>query len=292
MSQAPVIEKTSRRQGASAPVNDKKAVKASKLDTAPRYAGPRVDLLPPIVEARRRQNATLRLLMLALVGIALIAVVASLAVGLLAGAAESSLADERQRTVLLQQEQAKYTDLMQVTSQLADYDSAQLAALYAEADWARIMRELDAAMPAGAAITSESVIVKGLGTDAAAAPAEGAVAIDAPGVIEIAFTAKAPTFDSPTPLLNALQKMTGYVSADVSAVSNGGEDGYTITGAVRLNAAALGGTARTGQFDPKALNQLHETLMTVATSPPAAPTAVTDGVDTTGGAEGAASTGE
>lgn len=291
MTQAPAVEKT-RRQGAPvAPAPDKKT-QAPKTAAAPRFAdGPRVDLLPPIVEARRKQNATLRLLMLVLIGIALIAVVASLAVSLVAAGAEQRLADERLRTTQLQQEQAKYTEVMQVKAQLADYESAEMAALFSEADWARIMRELDAAMPEGVEITSESVIVKGVGGDAAAAPAEGSVALDAPGVIEIAFAAKAPSFDSPTPLLNALQNLTGYVSADVSAVSNGGEDGYSITGSVRLGAAALGGTARANALDPEILKAFHEALATAVTTPPAPADPATDATDTTG-AEGATGTGE
>lgn len=291
MTQAPAVEKT-RRQGAPvAPAPDKKT-KAPKTAAAPRFAGgPRVDLLPPIVEARRKQNATLRLLMLVLIGIALIAVVASLAVSLVAAGAEQRLADERLRTTQLQQEQAKYTEVMQVKAQLAAYESAEMAALFSEADWARIMRELDAAMPEGVEITSESVIVKGVGGDAAAAPAEGSVALDAPGVIEIAFAAKAPSFDSPTPLLNALQNLTGYVSADVSAVSNGGEDGYSITGSVRLGAAALGGTARANALDPEILKAFHEALATAVTTPPAPADPATDATDTTG-AEGATGTGE
>lgn len=299
MSQAPVVEETSRRRSsAPAPAEEagvKKTKKVAKAAPAPKeqprlVGGPRVDLLPPIVEVRRKQNATLRLLMLGLAGIAAIAIVASLAVWLLATGAERGLADEQLRTTQLLQEQNKYTDVIAVKSQLLDYDNAQIAALYAETDWARLMRELDAALPAGVALESESITIKGLSTDAAAAGAEGMVTIDAPGVIEILFSAKAPTFDSPTPLLNSLQNLTGYVSASVSAVSNTGDEGYTITGAVQLDANALGGTARTGSLDAEALKELHDALMLASTAPPAPAPAATDAA--TDGAEGATGTGE
>lgn len=279
MTQAPEVEKTSRRGAApAAAASTKKGTATSRAASSksklqpPTYlqGGPRVDLLPPIVEVRRKQNATLRLLMLGLVGIAAIAVVASIAVWVLATVAERGLADEQARTTTLLQEQNTFSDIISVKSQLGDYDQARLAALYADTDWPRIMRELDAALPAGVAITSESITIKGLGADNAAATTEGAVAIDAPGVIEVLFAATAPTFDSPTPLLNALAGLTGYVSANVSAVSNTGEHGYTITGAVQLDARALGGTPRVGTLDADQLKTLQDALMAAATAPPAA----------------------
>lgn len=288
MTQAPEIEKTSRRGAAPAAAPPSKG-KAKPQPAPYLQGGPRVDLLPPIVEVRRKQNATLRLLMLGLVGIAAIAIVASLAVWVLATVAERGLADEQARTATLLQEQNTFTDVIAVKSQLGDYDQARMAALYADTDWARIMRELDAAMPAGVSIESESITIKGLISDNAAAPtADGSVAIDAPGVIEILFSATAPTFDSPTPLLNALAGLTGYVSANVSAVSNTGEQGYTINGGVQLDARALGGTARTGTLDADELKALQDALMTAATAPPAAPApaegsegATTDGATST-----------
>lgn len=272
MSQTPIVERTSRRR-ADGPVEQKTKTseksKAAAGEQARPTGSPRVDLLPPIVEVRRKQNATLRLLMLGLAGVAAIAVVASLAVWILATAAQQSLVDEQARTAQLLQEQSKYSEVTAVKSQLADYDNAQVAALYAETDWARLMRELDAALPADVALTSESITIKGLAADAAAPGAEATVTIDTPGVIEILFSATAPTFASPTPLLNGLQGLTGYASANVSAVSNTGEDGFTITGAVQLDAAALGGTARAGALDADTLNELRAALMLAATAPPA-----------------------
>ncbi len=282
MTQTPELQQTSRRSAAPAGAAPTKPTKAPKVRTqeAPYPSGgPRVDLLPPIVEARRKQNATLRLLMLGLVGIAAIAVVASIAVWVLATVAERGLADERARTATLLQQQNTFTDVIAVKAQLGDYDEARMAALYSDTDWARIMRQFDAALPAGVAIRSESITVKGLSTEnAAGVDAEGAVSIDIPGVVEIVFSATAPTFDSPTPLLNGFTGITGYVSANVSAVSNTGAEGYTITGAVQLDARALGGTARTGTLDADDLKALQDALMAAATAPPAA-VATTQGAD-------------
>lgn len=294
MTQAPDVEKTSRRARtpvATPPATKAPKQKAQKAEVQPLASlptgGPRVDLLPPIVEVRRKQNATLRLLMLGLVGVAAIAVVASVAMWLLATAAAQGLAAEQSRTATLLQEQNTYSEVIGVKSKLGDYDSAQMAALYADTDWARIMRELDAALPAGVAIESESITIKGLSTESAeVASADGSVTIDPPGVIEILFSAKAPAFGSPTALLDALSRMTGYVSANVSAVSNTGEEGYTITGAVQLGGAALGGTARVGALDAEQVKSLQDALMAAATTPvapaPAATDAATDAATGTG----------
>lgn len=284
MTQAPAVDKPTRRQSApqqTPPDSAKKSgkrVKAEKPAPIPQPnlgRGPRVDLLPPIVEVRRRQNKTIRLLMLSLVGIAAIVVVASLAVALTAGVAEAMLAKERQRGTDLLNQQGQYAEVIQVRAQLADAQTAQLAALYPDADWARIMRELDAALPAGMSITSESIAVNGL-SGVVDTPLAGSVAIDAPGVVEISFSAAAPSFDSPSPLLAALQNMTGYVSANVSAVANTSEKGYDITGAVRLDGRALGGLARQSTLNADALKQLQDALVLAAITPPAAPAPATD----------------
>lgn len=294
MSQAPAIDKPTRRKSAPAPAAPAAPTKPARgarraSESAPPLgvlaSGPRVDLLPPIVEVRRRQNSTLRLLVLGLLGVVLIAVVASFAVALLAGAAEDGLAQERSRSDQLLTEQQQYSELMTVKSQLIDYGTAQVAALYPEADWARIMRELDAALPAGGAIVSESVTVKGIDAKdvSASAPVPGAVTIDTPGVIQISFTATAPVFESPTPLLNSLKNLTGYLSANVSAVAETGEDGYLITGVVQLGSGAFGGTARTAALDATTLANLRDSLLTAITTPPSATTPSEGATDTSTG---------
>lgn len=230
----------------------------------------RVDLLPPIVEVRRKQNATLRLLSLSLGGLLLITVTGGFAMTLLSASAEQALADEQARGARLLAEQQKYTEVADIKAQLVDHDAIIYSALFAETDWARLMRELDGALPEGMQLTSETVTLKGLSAEpAAAAPA--AAPLDAPGLIEIAFTASAPAFDSSTPLLNKLASLTGYTSANVSAVSGGDEDGYVITGIVQLDVTALGGTARVGELDPAQLEQLRLALQTAVTAPPAPP---------------------
>lgn len=233
----------------------------------------RVDLLPPSVELRRRQSATLRLLGLGLAGLLLISVTGSFAVSFLAGSAEQRLADEQARSVQLVEEQQQYTEVQAITAQLADYESAEFSALFAETDWPRLMRELDAALPAGVVLSSEAVTIKGLSTSSDTPVDE--IGLDALGVIEITFSATADVFESSSPLLGALQSLTGYSSATVNAVSGGGEDGYVITGVVHLNAAALGGTERGGRLDPEKLTALRQALETAVTAPPA-PAETTD----------------
>ncbi|WP_029145167.1 hypothetical protein [Microbacterium luticocti] len=227
----------------------------------------RVDLLPPIVEVRRRQRGTIRLLMLGLVGLVLVSAAVGLAVSFLAGAAEAGLGAEQQRSQMLKLEQGTYAEVSTVKSQLKDYESAETAALFAEADWARLMTQLDDVLPDTITLTSEQITVKGVAPGGATAESTG---LDAPGVIEISFTATADSFDSPTPLLNALQKLTGHVSATVDGVSASDQDGYVITGIVQLDADALGGTARTGALDADTLADLHRQLQDAATGATAA----------------------
>lgn len=222
----------------------------------------RVDLLPPVVEVRRRQGLIVRLLSLGLIVLLLVVATAAFLVALVANAAEDTLAAEQTRTRLLALEEAKYGDVSQVKVQLLDHSDAELAALFAEADWSGLMTELDDVLPDAITLTTETISLKGVSEEA---PTPETTGLDAPGVIEIAFTATAAEFASPTPLLNALAELTGHQSATVDSVSESEEDGYTITGTVQLGTEALGGTARVEALDPEALEVLHQTLEDLVT---------------------------
>lgn len=224
----------------------------------------RVDLVPPIVEIRRKNAALERKLAAGLILLVALVIAGALGVAVLAFAAEARLDAERTRTQVLLNEQRSYSEVAQVKAQLADYDDAEIATLFSEANWERLMRELDTVLPDDVSLATESITVKGLSEDTAGI--YETTGLDAPGVIEIAFTANAARFDSPTPLLNALKGLTGYVSATVDAVAESGEEGYTITGMVQLGADALGGTTRAGALDPEVLAALHEQLEIAATT--------------------------
>lgn len=250
----------------------------------PVHAIARVDLVPPIVEARRRHAATERKLMAGMLALLVAVVAAGLAMAALAMSAESTLSAERTRAQVLLNEQKKYSEVSSIKAHLGGYDGAELAALYSEASWSRLMTELDAVLPADVSLATESITVKVVADDAASIESTG---LDAPGVIEISFTANAARFDSPTPLLDALSRLTGYVSATVEAVASN-ESGYLITGVVQLGADALGGTARTDALDADKLTALHEQLEQAATTSPTTgteTTEATDGADATSAEE-------
>ena len=252
---------------------EKKTKKSGRARSTEPAAGPidvvpRVDLLPPSIELRRSQTAVRRLLLLGLAGLAVIAVTATVAASFTADAAERELAAAQARSAQLIAEQAQYSEVSTVKGQLADADSARLAALYAEADWDRLMREVDGALPAGMTLTSENITILPLSDSGP--PSPSAVALDIPGVIEIQFTATAPALLDANPLLGGLEGLTGYVSATVDSVV--GENEVVITGVVRLSAAALGGTPRTADLDPERVAELRDALeITVAPAPAEAP---------------------
>lgn len=283
---AEVTERRQRQRSSSqpSPFDELQEVETS----TPARAIARVDLVPPIVGIRRKNRATISRLMIGLLGLVLIIAAASVGVAFLAGRAESALDTERARTLTLLQEQQSYSEVSSVIAQLGGYDGAEISALYSEADWARLQGELDTVLPDDITLATETVVIKGLDAGASAIEATG---LDAPGVIEISFTANAARFDSPTPLLNALSQLTGYVSATVSAVAESGESGYTITGVVQLGADALGGTARVGELDADTIAQLHEQLELKATTIPGSGT--TDaGTDTATEGDTTSGTGE
>lgn len=241
---------------------------------------PRVDLVPPIVEQGRRNTRTVRALTYGLGALVVLVGAATVGMAAVATTAEGQLTREQTRGQLLIQQQNQFTELTTVKQQLSDYDAAIPMALAAEADWSRLMTELDRVLPAGVALTTVNITVQG----GASAAASSGVGLDSPGVIQVDFTAKAGTFDSPTPLLNALSKLTGHQSAKVDAVSATGEDGYVITGVVQLGAEALGGTARVNALDEDLMKDLHQQLEDVATGAvkPSTPPSAEAGTESTG----------
>ena len=230
----------------------------------------RVDLVPPIVEARRRSARTIRALIYGLLALIVAVVMAILAMSMLALKAETTLDDERTRGQLLVQQQNEYNELISVKRSLADYEFALPEALFAEANWARLMTELDTVLPDEVTLVTEDVAVRGLGNDDGSVSDNGG--LDAQGVIQISFTANADRFDSPTPLLNALSELTGFQSATVDAVSASDEVGYAITGVVQLGSEALGGTTRVEDL----MADLHQQLQDVATGANQEPTETDD----------------
>lgn len=127
----------------------------------------RVDLVPPIVEARRRHAATERKLMVGMLALLVAVVAAGLAMAALAMSAESTLSAERTRAQVLLNEQKKYSEVSSIKAHLGGYDGAELAALYSEASWSRLMTELDAILPADVSLATESITVKVVADDAA-----------------------------------------------------------------------------------------------------------------------------
>jgi len=234
----------------------------------------RVDLVPPIVEARRRSARTIRALVYGLLALIVAVVMAILAMSMLALKAETTLDDERTRGQLLVQQQNEYSELISVKRSLADYEFALPEALFAEANWARLMTELDTVLPDEVTLVTEDVAVRGLGNDDGSVSDNGG--LDAQGVIQISFTANADRFDSPTPLLNALSELTGFQSATVDAVSASDEVGYVITGVVQLGNEALGGTSRVKDLDEDLMADLHQQLQDVATGANQEPTETDD----------------
>lgn len=246
---------------------------------------PRVDLLPPIVETRRKQNGTLRLLSLALVGIAAIAVLASLGAGLGAMQAEGALADETARGQKLAAEEQNYTDVIAINNQLSAQSTAKTAALFWEVDWPNLLVALDGALPAGVSLDSETVTVKPYSSNGTATTTSGTpvTAIDKPGVIVVAFEATSPDVPSTIPLLNQLQAIPGVVTARVETFAVDTEVGYRVTGEVQIDATWIGTTARSKAIDSDAVKQLRDDLFKATVTPvtPTPSATSTTGADST-----------
>ncbi|MCU1525672.1 MAG: hypothetical protein JWO18_2566 [Microbacteriaceae bacterium] len=205
-------------------------------------AVPRAMLLPPEIEAAQRARSLRRTLVVVLIGAA-VAVFAGIGTATLSVlSANTRLTDEQSRTAGLLLEQAKYSKVVTVQSQVSDIEAVQPVAALGEILWQPFTASLQSALPADMSITSltESLESAATGT-AAAVPLQGA------HIATIMITASSP--QAPISVwLDNLASVKGFVDAVPGSVTLDSASGrYTSTVTLHVNSDALSARFATGK---------------------------------------------
>ncbi len=209
---------------------------------------PLVDLLPPEIEMRRKQNRAKRLIMSAVV----------LFLVLLGGAwyftyslrlsAESNLAAEQDKTAAKQEELKTYDYIPLVRAALDNAVAARAWAGSADVQWATQLNSLLTAAPTDVALTSLAV--------SAASPSEpfslDGTPFQQPDLGQLAFAGHAASEAEVAAFQDALDALPAFqntfmTSLTIAPVDDGGVPYWIFTGSTRITSNALSGRTVTEQ---------------------------------------------
>jgi hypothetical protein len=204
---------------------------------------PRVDLMPPEIRIKRSQLRTRRNLRLGLVGVVAVTLVACGGAFAWNAVTQASLglAQIRQQQLLSQQNQ--FGEVTKTSSEIALIQAGQRVGASTEVQWGPYLDALQAAMPAGMALTNVSV--------ESASPVKSfdqpVVPLQGGRIATIAIQVSSSGMPSAGDLLDNLSQLPGFADASPGTVSLAG-DGYQTTITMHIGTAALSQRfAKTGE---------------------------------------------
>lgn len=131
--------------------------RASVADVLVLGAEPRVQLLPPEVEAGRRGKAMRRRLGAGIVGVVVLALLGIVGSSWMAMQSKDGLASAQARTIELLAEQSKYVDVRNVQNELDLVISARQLGASTEIDWKDYLGKIGEILPADVTIDAVGV---------------------------------------------------------------------------------------------------------------------------------------
>lgn len=197
---------------------------------------PRAHLLPPEITAERRGRFKLRMLVLALV---LVAVVVTGGIGAATWrAVEGQLAlnQERERTEQLLQQQLQFGEVQSLKSQVDAALQARIRGTETEIDWQAYLADLQATLPGGMWISQVSVT--------SISPIEPVLTSTVPlsqdWVASLKIQASSATIPDVEAWLANLESLDGFAGvAPPVTVSGDTTEGYLVSAEVRVNSDAF-----------------------------------------------------
>lgn len=230
---APLVEVPTPQQGPQrVPTKTPKAVKG----VAEIGGVPRVDLLPLEVRAERRASVNVRRAWLGVVGVAVLAGIATGAATLSSMRAQDDLALSQADTASLSAEQAKFSKVKVVENQTNQIEAAQQVGGGTDIDWNSYLTKFQATLPAGTTIKSVAV-------DSASAVTpytQSAAALQGVRIGTVTVTVESSTLPSVPKLLTSLTSLPGYVDATPGTVT-ATDNVYTANIVMHINEGAYSG---------------------------------------------------
>lgn len=199
---------------------------------------PQVNLLPPEVKAARALRHVKQWLVVVLLIVLAIAGVMYAFALLARSSADAALADAQSEAVQLKAQEAKYSEVQPVLSDLRRTTDARTLGMAPEVLWKPYLDAIAAVLPQSVSITTFSVVQGSLLVPAPAPPD----ALTNQGIATVQFSARAKTLPDSAAWTEALNTIPGFYGASTTADTLGDVDGsigYEVTSMVQVDLAAL-----------------------------------------------------
>jgi Tfp pilus assembly protein PilN len=187
-----------------------------------------VDLLPAEVVEARRLRTTRKVLAGGLLALLLVVAVAFLAIRSGVGAAEADLVAAQAETAALQQQKARYDEVVVVEGQVERIRQAQRQVMAGDVLWSPLLDTISATYPEGLWLTSLSVTTDPT-TVATGVPALPADPLAEPTVAKIAFSGNGGDLTHVAAWLDGLTAVPGLSDARYSVAGRSEISGQTVT---------------------------------------------------------------
>ena len=198
-------------------------------------APPRADLLPPEIAMGAKLSRQRRgLVYLVLFSIVLVGLGYAYAT-LLSIQAQVDLDRESQQTAPILQEQAKYSEVTAVQSQLQATEAASDVGASTAIDMEAYISMVEASLPAGASISGYSIA----GTLPTAAYDDPVDSSHTATVATLNFAVGLPALTSVSTWLHALETIPGFAGATISSVQGSSSGSFTVDLSMMVDRAAL-----------------------------------------------------
>ena len=199
---------------------------------------PRVDLLPAEVRAASAARVLRKRLGIGLIGIVAVVVVMVGAASVFALASGARLVAAQSETTDLLIEQGKYIEVRQVQQSLKAVVDAERVGSWTEVQWRDYLKSVQAALPAGTAITESTIT----GASPIEEFAQAGGVLNNARIATLVLTATSPTLPDIPLWLNALATLPGYAGATPNSITFDEETNtYTVQLTVQIGAGALAG---------------------------------------------------
>jgi hypothetical protein len=181
-------------------------------------ATPRADLLPPEIKLRAKLREQRRLMLGALVVIVIIVAGGYGAATVLAQNRASALADARDQTLTILQQQKQYAEVNKANTDIAAAKAARIAGTTTEIDWKTEIAAVVKTLPAGSTLTSMT-ITSSTPTAPIAAPSSP---LEGERVAEFQLAVKTGDIPDTAKWIRDLSSLTGFVDATPTTVAAAG----------------------------------------------------------------------
>lgn len=227
---------SARNSGQGAPAQGERPA-SSALGAPP---APQVNLLPPEVRSRRALGRV-KIVLAGFLAFVLLAVVgAYVYAGFEVRGANDELEDANARVQSLLAQQAEYSEVPRLNSQIAAISEARQFGASTELEWARYWRAIEAVVPPGWSIQTLQTQLPRPGES----PMPGLNPLGAPNIGTISFVGRASTVPDIADWMDAMERIPGFVDAWFTSAQITEDTGtvyYEVGATVQVETSALWG---------------------------------------------------